>query len=139
MCNQAFIPCTNLKCHGVAEYLALIPCNNTPNCKTTFTPIPSPKPESKQTRIQPYCPACSGMTKKERIYQNHRAAYRARKAGAPLGKGGYARDATMGDTERRREMRETRRGVMSGEEYADELRSMAEWADKLLRDLEYLF
>ncbi|MCJ1463461.1 hypothetical protein MMC07_002068 [Pseudocyphellaria aurata] len=119
MCNQAYIPCTNLKCRGVAENLALIPCENKPNCETTYTPVPGPRQERKSNRVLLYCPACSAMTKHERNMQMRRAARRARDAGTPHGRGGYRRHACEDAAERNKQLLHTRRALTRGEEGAN--------------------
>ncbi|MCJ1467776.1 hypothetical protein MMC07_006401 [Pseudocyphellaria aurata] len=119
MCNQVYVRCTNLKCDGVAENLALIPCENKPNCETTYTPVPGPKKESKKDRVRPYCPACSGMTKRERRNQLQRAARQARDAGTPVGLGGYARHDRNNAVERQKQLFHTRRALTVVEEGAN--------------------
>lgn len=78
MCRQEYVPCLNRNCDGFARTLALIPCENRPNCELQYI-----RRRQNLASTEAYCPNCRGLSKRERRNQMRRAWMASRKnAGA---------------------------------------------------------
>lgn len=86
MCKQAYVACLNRNCNGFAQTLALLPCQNRPNCELEYARVPRSGGSA-----EAYCPDCRNTTKEERrkqVRNTWNAARKAKRDSARVLKGG---------------------------------------------------
>lgn len=78
MCQRLYFKCSNYACDGIAQRLALIPCENRPDCDLVYVRRPRPR----QATGNPYCTNCRQLTARQRRNQVVRENNARKKANA---------------------------------------------------------